>query len=154
MPGQFNEWLRRENLWDEPSPRELEQLTASSLRSRQTIDASLQSEALQVLMWSIGAITTLQPFTELYTSGMPHALPAPGEDTAEFISHAILRSDEEIDSALNLIVDAHWQLRNEQFFPEEEAIPMNPGVVRERHWALEWIVNVGDDPWDQLQTNT
>jgi hypothetical protein len=153
-PGEFNDWLRDQQLWGEVSPIELELFTSKSPTERQNRNAEWRSEALQVLLWSIGKVASLPPITEQCAPGMLDCIPAPGEDTSDFIASAQLRSDSEIDEALIAIVEAHWQIRNEQAYPDEKAAPMDRGVVVERHWALEWIVNMDNEPWDQTPLNT
>jgi hypothetical protein len=153
-PGTFNGWLKREGLWDEVSPIEVALLSAEEPTDRQRINASWRSEALQALLWALEKVKKLPPLTDSYISGMLECLPAPGEDTKEFIASAQLRPEDEIDEALEAIVDAHWQLRNEDAYPDEKAAPMDRGVVVERHWALAWIVNVDDEPWDQTPLTT
>jgi Domain of unknown function (DUF4272) len=154
-PGEFNAWLEREGLWKDVSPKEVELLTAKEPTERQRIDSSWRSEALQVLLWSIGKLPSLPPIVELVNVGrMLDAMPEPGSDTASFISSAVLRPDSEIDEELECIVQSHWEIRNSRMYPEETHGPMIDGVVVERHWALAWLENYDDEPWDQTPLTT
>jgi hypothetical protein len=153
--GEFDAWLRNEGLWEELSPKEVETLTAQVPTKRQNIDASWRSEALQVMLWSIRKLELLPPITEIAKiSRILDVMPAFGKPTSDFISSASLRSNEEIDAELEKTVSAHWQIRNERGHPEQKREPMIDGVVVERHWALEWIVNYDDEPWDQVPLTT
>lgn len=153
--GEFNEWLKREGLWGDLSPLEVDLLTCQTPTKRQRINASWRSEALQVMIWSIGKLESLPPLTELVkVPQMLDVMPERGDETAEFIASAQLRPDETIDDELEKIVQAHWQIRNEKFFPDEKAPEMIFGVVQERHWALAWIVNIDDEPWDETPLTT
>ena len=154
-PGNFSEWLRREGLWGEVSPKEIEILTSSELTERQGIDSSWRSEALQALLWSIEKLDSLPPYTELVkVSRMLDVMPDPGSSTTAFISSARLRSDEVIDAEFEKTVSAHWQIRNERDHPDQKREPMIDGVVVERHWAFAWLVNYDNEPWDQVPLTT
>lgn len=154
-PGEFNEWLQAEGLWGDLSPLEVELLTSSQPTEKQFINSSWRSEALQVLLWSICKLAGLPPLTELVNVvNMLDVMPLRDSDTAEFTSSATLRPESEIDSELEKIVSAHWKIRNARNHPNDMHEPMIEGVVVERHWALEWIVNYDDEPWDQVPLTT
>lgn len=156
-PGYFNDWLQSEGLWSELSPREWKLFTAETPSRRQTIDASWRSEALQVLLWTLGEISDMSPLNkQVRAAKFLSQLPEPDTDTFDFIDSAVLRPDAEIDAELERIIHAHWQIRNEehQWNPEIKAPEMLKGVVMERHMALEWAVNVNNEPWDEVTTNT
>lgn len=154
-PGYFNGWLQREGLWEDVSPRERKLLLSEKPGRREVIQASWRSEALQVLLWAIGKISAMSPLNKQVRPGkfLP-VLPGPDSDTREFLASSVLRPEKEIDAELGRMIHAHWQIRNEQLHPDQKAPEMIPGVVMERHTALEWVVNLNDEPWDEVTTNT
>lgn len=154
-PGYFNEWLQKEGLWEHLSPREVKLLTSDKPSRREAIQASWRSEALQVLLWSLGRLTAMSPISKQVRAAkyLSH-LPEPDTDTRGFVEGAKLRPEAEIDAELDRMIYAHWQLRNEELHPEQKAPEMISGVVTERQTALEWVVNFNDEPWDEVTTNT
>ncbi len=154
-PGYFSDWLRDEGLWEELSPREVALLTAEEPSRRQKIDAAWRSESLQVMLWALGKIAEMCPLTkQVAPRNLLKVMPEAESDTRAFVAASRLRPDAVIDAELERMVNAHWQLRNEQAYPDEKAEPMIAGVVMERHHALEWMVNFNDEPWDEVSTNT
>ncbi len=152
-PGRFNEWLKQEGLWEDVSPAEQSLLTSELPEEKQLIDASWRCEALQVMLWSIGKLTELPPLTEVaHVASLFALLPGFDSETASFIESAKLRPQAEIDAQLDEAIHAHAKLQQERTRHGKRS-PMIPGVVLERQWALEWIENFDDVPWDEITLN-
>jgi hypothetical protein len=149
------EWLQREDLWDDVSPAERSLLTTAEPTEQQRIYASWRWESWQVMLWSICKLATLPPFSEaLKPEQLIALMPEPGSETKSFVASATLRLREEIDEQLDAAIHTHWQMRNERPKRIHKAPAMIPGVVLERQWALEWIENFDDVPWDEITLNT
>ena len=56
--------------------------------------------------------------------------------------------------ALDLHYRAHWAVRQAQMEQADPPGGLIPGVVLERHYALNWLVRFEDAPWDEVDTPT
>src|SRR5262249_44301763 len=97
-------------------------------------------------------------------------LPSLRDSVGEFVSRARLRSDEEIRAANEEIYQIHWRVRDFQLrhqptppgkLPrraqkdiDPPAESYNPGVVRERHYGLNWLIGYCGQDWDDITTDT
>jgi hypothetical protein len=164
-------WLRRERLWDSVSPEESLFLLSGSPTPQQRIDATWRAEALFPLLWSLALIPALpspQQFCDLQL--IQSVLPPLFESVSEFISSARLRPDSEVRAANEEIYQIHWRVRDAQFrgqptppgklarmpIPNCElpAESYHSGVVRERHFALNWLIGYCGQDWDDISTDT
>ncbi len=76
-----------------------------------------------------------------------------------FLANAKLLPTETLLDALDLHFRLHWLVRQDQQdgkAPDGEmgGKDLNPGVVLERHHALNWLVQHEGAEWDDVQTPT
>jgi len=164
-------WLRRESLWDAVSPEESQFLLSESPTPQQRINATWRAEALFPLLWSLGLIPELPSPQQLCDLQLIQSvLPPLFEPVAEFISSARLRADSEIHAANEEIYQIHWRVRDAQLrgqptppgklarMPVPDCEPpvesYHSGVVRERHYALNWLIGYCGQDWDDISTDT
>ncbi|QWT21090.1 DUF4272 domain-containing protein [Bacillus sp. NP157] len=74
--------------------------------------------------------------------------------TPEWQRQARLRPAGEILDALDRIYRLHWATREAELGRREPVPGVIPGVVVERHHALNWLVRFEDADWDQVDTPT
>ena len=142
------DWLRAEGLWDELSSVEEAFLTASEPVEKDFINATWRVEALHVLAWALGLFEGMDPLAGLCdVQRVQNVLPRLLEDTSEFVQGAALRDESDLREAADVLQDAHWEVRN-------GSSSENPGVVRERHYGLNWLIGYGADDWDSVPTDT
>lgn len=65
-----------------------------------------------------------------------------------------LRSTSEILDALDLHLRLNWALRQARQTQKAMPAKLEPGVVQERHFALNWLVRFEDADWDDVDTPT
>ncbi len=118
--------------------------------------ASWQCEGIWVLMWSLGAIDEL-----LFPDKMCDLNSIPGErypigpnkDPNEFINRVVnSRTKTEILDANDLYYRINWACVDARLNGLE--LNVNPGVVYERHYALNWLINYMQQDWDDISTDT
>ena len=164
-------WLQREQLWDAVSPAESAFLLADSPTERQCIHATWRAEALFPLLWSLGLISELPSpqqlcDVQLLRSVLPPLLSSVGD----FIASAHLRDEAALHAANEEIYQIHWRVRDAQLrgeppqpgklprMPHPECEPpaeaYDPGVVQERHYALNWLIGYCGQDWDDITTDT
>jgi hypothetical protein len=149
-------WLRDESLWNELSPEELEFASASPPTERQLINASWRSEALLMLLWSLGLVEDLpglaeQCNTSLFQDVLP---PYAKASVSEFVSTARRRTDEELLEMADALLRAHWKARDARIHKKPMPGELNIGIIQERHHAINWVIGYDGLPWDEVTTDT
>ncbi len=72
----------------------------------------------------------------------------------DFTSEAKLRSTEAILDQLDLVYRMNWACVDARIKGEEPGGNLMPGVVYERHYALNWLINYQNQDWDYISTDT
>jgi hypothetical protein len=121
--------------------------------------ASWRTESLQVLTWALGLLDQLPPASEradLSLVGLTrNILKAPDV----FAASATLRPEAELEAALAEMTSHHWGVRagpagrRLHGHPEVES-SFDPGVVEQRHYAIEWLTGPPGQEWDHVRTDT
>ncbi|QNR23908.1 DUF4272 domain-containing protein [Croceimicrobium hydrocarbonivorans] len=114
-------------------------------------------EAIWTLCWALGIVDDLGPADTLVDLNQiePQSYPFIFEkDPKEFIQkkHA-LRSKKEILDQNDLYYRYHWACVNAHLNGEEVAA-LNSGVVYERIYTLNWLIQFMDEDWDDVSCPT
>lgn len=81
-------------------------------------------------------------------------MPLPLEPTAEFIAKAKLRPVQVLRDEQDLIYNIHAHLRIDSMNKKRLPRSIDPEVIQERHYAMNWLLNDEDQPWDDVATDT
>ena len=73
---------------------------------------------------------------------------------SEFIEKADLRSIDEILNELDKTYRMNWACVDARIKGEQVSGSINPSVIYERHYALNWLTKYQNQEWDNVQTNT
>lgn len=119
-----------------------------------------RGEAPWPLFWALGFVDRLdRPTHEV--SDLPEAVHAvQSEGVGPYIESARVRSLDEVLDEADLIYRYHWATRESWLRGRKAPAGLNPGVVQERHHALNWlVVPVDEEPedwpeWDDVDTGT
>ena len=147
-------WLRSEGLWESVSPKEKDFLESNDPPKQDVIEASWRAESLWTLLWALRKIDKFDlPKEMCNTELIRQIMPAPESSCTQFINEAALRSPSEILVATDLIYRIHWAVVDAHL--NSQAIPggFHPGIVYERHYALNWLTWYADE-WDDITTDT
>ena len=148
-------WLQSEALWSGASPQERDFIVSSHPTQQQIINATWRVEALHALVWALGLIDRMDPLTgNCDLARMQGVLPKLGESTSEFVKQATLRDEADILKASEDIYNAHWKVRDAQVNRRDVPDRINPSVIQERHYALNWLTGYGGLDWDDITTDT
>jgi hypothetical protein len=151
---QIRDWLVVEGLRDEITPDELKFLDDPS-NKQSRINFTWRVEALQILLWCIQKIDSLPPLSgQCNTEPLKKATVFPPAPTAEFITSATLRDLEEIYDENERVYQAHWKVRDAEINDREDPKGLEPGVVVERHYAVNWVLGYMGQSWDHITTDT
>jgi hypothetical protein len=110
-------------------------------------------ECYSVLLWALGFVDGLEtPKGICDVKRSVRILRDHGRE--EFLKKAKLRSKAEILDAADLIYRYHWAVRDAQLNSRKAPAGLEPGVVMERHYALNWLIGYLDQDWDDVGTDT
>lgn len=147
-------WLKDENLWATVSPLERLLFRARKATRQQLINGSWNVEALLVLLWALRLVPSLNscdtPADRLRLRAL---LPFLGK-TSAFIAHSKLRSEDELCEMQAKIYDAHWSVRDAERNGQAAPGTIAPGVIIERHRAINWLMGYAAQSWDDVTTDT
>jgi len=150
------EWLNDHNLHEALSPGELKFIKNQRPSSKQKINFSWQAERLTVLLWALNFVEQLpdadkQCDTRVFKLCIP---PFSEQSVEQFISRAILRSENELWEEAERARDLHWQARDAQLNNRTPRDPVDIEVVQERHHAINWVTGYCGLDWDEVTTDT
>ncbi|WP_285446644.1 DUF4272 domain-containing protein [Xanthomonas sp. fls2-241-TYG-148] len=135
------------------SPQELEFFEQAQPDPQQLANFGWRYESLATLQWAAGMTDTLPLPTDLCdVPGVARrALEHAEAHTPPVLA---LRPLPELLDALDRHLRLHWAVR--QAGQSKQPVPAGvvPGVVYERHYALNWLLHFEDAAWDEVDTPT
>jgi hypothetical protein len=147
------QWLGKQNVESAISPDERRILTSKQLSDRDLINASWRVEGLEVMLWALNELPDLSPLSGQCDSSRIEDVFSPIlSDTSEFLDRDSMRSEGEICEQQEAIESHHWTIRDARIHGKPQPKGLDSGVVRERHYAINWI-SFGED-WDEVLTDT
>jgi len=158
-PTTVRRWLEKYRVARHLSAWETAFLAQDAPRDALIFAASWRTEALQVLTWALGLIEHLPSPAERADLGQigltREILGAPDV----FARDATLRAEVELEAAREAMTSHHWGVRagpaGRRLFGHAEAeSAFDPGVVEQRHYAIEWLVGPQEQDWDSVRTDT
>lgn len=110
-------------------------------------------EALWTLLWSLGHLERIGPpgtqcnakFAVKLLNEMP---------VEKFVGEARLRPAAEILDELDFYYRAHWHAVNAREAGRPPHQGLDPDVIYERHYALNWLTTYMYQAWDDVRTDT
>jgi hypothetical protein len=139
------------------TPKERAFLNDAAPDQQQITNFVWRYEALWMLAWAIGLVEELCYPSETCDVGILSRILLASNEEA-LLKKAKLLPTETLLDALDLHFRLHWLVRQRQNgkAPDGEmgGNDLNPGVVLERHHALNWLVQHGGTEWDDVQTPT
>ena len=141
------------NLKGKLSPAELTYVNAKHPTEQQKIDANWRYEDLHVMLWALGYIDQLAYPDQM--CNVAHDVKILSDLTEdEFKAKAKLRSKKEILDQADLILRLDWACVDARTKNQPAPGKMDKGVVYERHYALNWLIKLADQHWDDVSTDT
>jgi len=110
-------------------------------------------EALWTLLWTLGHLESLGSAGSQCDA--KRAIKLINETPAEkFVGQARLRPATEILDELDFYYRAHWHVVRLQQAERPPHDGLDPDVIYERHYALNWLTSYQYQEWDQVTTDT
>lgn len=149
-------FLKRSGLWPFVSEDEKRLLTVPTLSRQESINISWKAECVWLMLWAVQRVDALQlPTEQCEVAAILDRLPGLYEDPSTFIESAERRSAAELLDLSDLIYRMHWAVRQAALEGESPPADLEPGVVRERHYAINWITGYDEcAEWDDITTDT
>lgn len=135
------------------SPWEQELLKKSTLTDQEKALSTWRYESLFVLLWAIGKCPDLHfPDKICDVPAMVDLLMA--STRGAFEAEAVLRDKASLLAARDLSYRMNWACVDARVKAEELTGGINPSIIYERHYALNWLNCYQDAEWDKVSTDT
>jgi hypothetical protein len=123
------------------------------LNDQERANAVWRYESLNTILWALGLLESL-PYPDTICN-VSHIVGLMIKNSREVLAAKVaVRSTEEIVDALDMIYRMNWACVNARVKGEAVGGGIDPSVVFERHYALNWITREGGEDWDDIATNT
>ncbi|WP_409293227.1 DUF4272 domain-containing protein [Peribacillus sp. SCS-37] len=143
--------IKRYDIERHLSPEERAFMVDPNPSENDRIQFTWRYEGYWVLLWGLGYTELGDPDS---ICDVAFAVTQLSERSAEqFMGEAVLRPKKEIDDQADLILRLHWAVRDVQINGGEIPGGLNPGVVLERHHALNWLIRT-QEKWDDITADT
>jgi len=145
--------LNGKDVWASATPKEKKFLLKKKPARQEMINFKWRYESLSVLLWALGHSDDLGAPTSIcdVQGTVRMVLEIPSED---FIQRAKSRPISEILDEADLIYRYDWAVVDARIKGEDPPGNLDPGVVYERHYALNWLIGYMDQEWDDVTTDT
>jgi len=135
------------------TPKELAFVENAATSATEQTQFSWRYEAAWVLLWAMGYVDALaKPAT---ICDVRKAVTVMKERTAEqFIAGVRIRPVAEVLDEADLIYRYHWAVVDARVKNNPLPVGLDPDVIQERHYALNWLIGHMDQGWDDVSTDT
>jgi hypothetical protein len=155
------DWLNAEGLLETASAAERRFFEKAVPSEEEKREATWDVEKLYPLLWAIGYIDSLGlPRQECDTTLIQQIVPpieraerSNSHRWRDFIQNATLRTTTEILDALDMIYRIDWAVVECRIHNQAPPAGLNPDVVYEWHYAIEWLTCYAED-WDDITCDT
>lgn len=141
------------NICSNLSGIEKEYVYSSTPSEQQKIDANWRYESLHVLLWALSYIDSLDYPNEVCNVAEGVQIIFELTET-EFRVNLKLRTKKVILDQADLILRLDWACVNARINNEDAPNNLDPSVVYERHYSLNWLINNLNQDWDNVTTDT
>lgn len=145
--------LRDHGFEEALSPKEAAFLNAAAPTPHERTQFAWRYEGLYALLWALGHFPALKSPGEI--CDVPEVAGKMKEiGLRELVAGARLRPLPEILEELDFTYRCHWAVVDARANDRPAPPGLDPGVVYERHYALNWLTGYGDEEWDDVSTDT
>ncbi len=146
-------FLQGKNATKALSPEELKFLKQAQPDEAEMRKLTWRYEALWTLLWALGHIDRVGPPN--FQCNAKHAVQLVQQAAPEqFVGQAKLRPAAEILDELDFYYRAHWHAVNARQAGHPPHPDLDPDIIYERHYALNWLTTYMYQAWDDVRTDT
>jgi len=114
---------------------------------------SQRMEACWLLLWALRLIPNLSRPDNFANSERANEI-IDTRSIDQFLIEAKLRDKSDILDALDLHFRYHWAVVDAELYGKKPPTGLQPDVVYQRHYALNWLTQFRDEDWDEITTDT
>ncbi|MEO1286318.1 MAG: DUF4272 domain-containing protein, partial [Chloroflexota bacterium] len=114
---------------------------------------SQRMEACWLLLWALGLIPNLARPDNFADAVRANEI-IDTRSLDQLLIEAKYRNKSEILDALDLHFRYHWAVVDAELYGKKSPTGLKPDVVYQRHYALNWLVQLRDQDWDEITTDT
>lgn len=145
--------LKSNDLYNDLTPNEKAFIKSKKPTQEQEVEATWRIEAAYLLLWSIEKIDELPFPSEICDTDLMHEIIKSPDNYTGLINSSALRSEKEILDMHDLTYRTHWAVRDAFLKNQEPPANIIPGVIYERHYAINWLTFYAEE-WDDVTTDT
>ncbi len=135
------------------SPKEEAMLANEDWNDQQKAYATWRYESLYTILWALKVFPELKFPTEVCdVQQVVSKVLKPSRE--EFTRQTGMRTKEEILDELDKTYRMNWACVDARIKGEQVGGQINPSIIYERHYALNWLTKYQDQAWDQVSTDT
>lgn len=135
------------------TPAERAFISAPNPSEQMRVEMSWRYEGVHTLLWALGFYDALMPpdqIVDVYAMGT--LLRELGPDGLQ--NKARLRPQAELLDMADLVYRMDWAVVNARVNGKPAPPGIDPGIVYERHYALNWLIGYAGLSWDEIRTDT
>jgi len=134
------------------SPSEKEFINNLNPSQHDRIQFTWRYECYWIMLWALGFVDPLERPDKI--CDVRFAVSLLHENGRDGFLKGRLRPQSEILDAADLIYRYHWAVVDARINNRESPAGLDGGVVRERHYALNWLIGYQGQEWDDISTDT
>jgi len=150
---EIHKLVRKYNITNTFSPEESQFIDNPSPTKHNRVQFGWRYECYWVMLWALGFVDDLSRPDKVCDVAKAVSL-LRGLGRERFLKKAKLRPARETLDAADLIYRYHWAAREATIKNQPPPGGLDPGVVQERHHALNWLIGYSDQEWDDVTTDT
>lgn len=118
------------------------------------IKFSWRYESYWILLWALSYIEKIKRPDQICDVPRAVQIMIDSQNSDTFIKNAKLRNIREILDAADLIYRYDWACVEARLYGKLAPGGLDPSVVYERHYALNWLIGYLEQAWDDISTDT
>lgn len=154
--AEITTYLQKNNLWELTTPKE--KIFLEHPKEADKMRETWKCEGIWVLLWALKKLSAIGAMDALANLDMIAAEDYPfrgleGNPAAYIAAAGDMRSSAEILDANDLYYRADWACVDARIKGTGIEV-LHPGIVYERHYALNWLISYHEQPWDEVSCDT
>ena len=151
----YREYLKKNNLWKHLTPAEDLFLSSPALDPQSAKRFTWRCEALFLLMWAVCLFETLPaPTRQTNNEDIISKFPSFRKSPWPSIQGLEMRPKAEILDASDFLYRLHWAARKAELDGRPPPAGLDPEVVHQWHYAINWLTKYENLDWDDVITDT
>jgi hypothetical protein len=152
-PAQLAEIDKAYHISQKLTPNERAYVAAPHPTEQQRTDANWRYEGLHVLLWALGYVPTLA-YPDRMCEVAPDVKIIHDLTEIQFRQRAKLRRKKEILDQVDFILRLDWACTEARLAKKPAPGNLSTDIVLERHHSLNWLIQYGNQEWDDVSTDT